>query len=96
MKERQLPVSIVNSANHRLWNISGSSCNSKPPITQERKHKLLTPKFGESKPQRHSIPSQNVIQTVSRSARHFHAPPHDQRSAEWNEELEEFARHTAY
>ena len=49
-------------------------------------------KFGRAK-FRDKFPSRNVIQTGSRNARHFNAPPYDQRSTEWNEEQEEFARH---
>ena len=42
---------------------------------------------------RDKFPSLNVTQTGSKHARHFNAPPCGQRSAEWNEEREEFARH---
>ena len=41
-------------------------------------------------------PSLNVYQTGSKHARHFNAPPYDERSAEWSEEQEGLAKHKAY
>ena len=40
--------------------------------------------------------SLHAIQTGSKNWRSPNAPPYDQRSAGWNEEQEEFARHKAY
>ena len=45
---------------------------------------------------RDKCPSLKVIQTGTKNARHFNAPPYDQRSKEWNERQEEFARHKAH
>ena len=56
---------------------------------------MLGPKFERTK-FRDKFPSRNVIQTSSRNARQFDAPPHDQRSTEWNEEQEEIVWDKAY
>ena len=45
---------------------------------------------------RDKFPSLNVIQTGGKNGRSPNAPPYDQRSTEWNEEQEEFARHEPY
>ena len=42
------------------------------------------------------FPSLNMIQTCSENARHINAPPCDERSTEWNQKQEEFARHKAH
>ena len=44
---------------------------------------------------RDKFPFLNLIQTSTKNARHFYAPPYDQRTTELNEEQEEFARHKA-
>ena len=49
-----------------------------------------------SKIQRDKFPSLNVILTGSKNGSSPNAPPYDQRRTEWNEEQEEFPRHTAY
>ena len=45
---------------------------------------------------RDKLQSLNVIQTDSKNDRSPNAPPYDQRSTEWNEKQEKFARHKAY
>ena len=42
---------------------------------------------------RNKLPTLNVIQTGNKNGRSPNAPPYDQRSKEWNEEQDEFAKH---
>ena len=70
------------------------SCTQKETSVREENQQILVSEFGKQLSEINAY--LNVIQTSTRNARHFKAPPCDQRPAEWNEEQEEFAIHKAY
>ena len=69
------------------------SCTQKETSVREENQQILVSEFGKQISELNAY--LNVIQTSSRNARHFKAPPYDQRPAEWNQEQEEFAIHKA-
>ena len=66
------------------------SCAHKETSVRKKMHQILISEFGEKKSEK--FPSLNVIQTGSKNGRSPNAPPYDQKSAEDNEEQQEFAR----
>ena len=71
-----------------------SYTQTESPVRKD-KHKIIAAKFRKSKIQRQMSISESDPDWHQKR-RHLNAPPYDQRSKEWNERQEEFARHKAH